>query len=301
MDSELLQIEPPHLTFVFELKKQSSCLVHLSNNASHHVAFKIKTTSPKKYCVRPTIGVINPHASCDFTVTMQPQRSAPPDFQCKDKFLIQSTIVPVGTTPDQISSQFFSKETSNYVEEKKLRVVLISPPSSPVLLPVNSDLNHHDSLGGGYKDRLLTPDGLENLPPSLTVAEEKSSEPAEDMEEDTTGKEMISKRVENNSESKIEIGMKQGEDDLRLSLNKDYEELKSRISIMDSKLREAEETIAKLTEERRANTREKDLLKLELEMLKRKGNMKRPQVGFPLLFVCVVALVSVTVGYYVHP
>ncbi|MED6156950.1 hypothetical protein PIB30_018871 [Stylosanthes scabra] len=233
---------------------------------------------------------------------MQPQRSAPPDFQCKDKFLIQSTIVPVGTTPDQISSQFFSKESGNYVEEKKLRVVLISPPSSPVLLPVNSDLNHHDSQGG-FKDRLLTPDGLENLPPSFTVSEEKSLEPAQDTEEEeTTGKDMISKRVESNGESKIEIAMKQGEDNLRLSLAKDYEELKSRISIMDSKLREAEETIAKLTEERRANTREKNLLKLELEMLKRKRNMKRPhQVGFPLLFVCVVALVSVTVGYYVHP
>jgi hypothetical protein len=29
-----------------------------------------------------------------FSVTMQAQREAPPDMQCKDKFLVQSVIAP---------------------------------------------------------------------------------------------------------------------------------------------------------------------------------------------------------------
>lgn len=37
-------------------------------------------------------------------VTMQAQRMAPPDMLCKDKFLIQSTVVPFGTTEDDITS-----------------------------------------------------------------------------------------------------------------------------------------------------------------------------------------------------
>jgi hypothetical protein len=37
-------------------------------------------------------------------VTMQAQRVAPPDRQCKDKFLIQSTVVPFGTTEEDITS-----------------------------------------------------------------------------------------------------------------------------------------------------------------------------------------------------
>lgn len=37
-------------------------------------------------------------------VTMQAQRVAPPDMQCKDKFLIQSTVVPFGTTEEDITS-----------------------------------------------------------------------------------------------------------------------------------------------------------------------------------------------------
>jgi hypothetical protein len=37
-------------------------------------------------------------------VTMQAQRTAPPDMNCKDKFLILSTVVPYGTTEDDITS-----------------------------------------------------------------------------------------------------------------------------------------------------------------------------------------------------
>ncbi|KAK7331321.1 hypothetical protein VNO77_25543 [Canavalia gladiata] len=277
MAMELLQIEPPQLTFVFELKKQSSCLVHLSNKTSHHVAFKVKTTSPKKYCVRPTIGIINPHGTCQFTVTMQAQRTAPLDLHCKDKFLIQSTVVPSGTIEDHISSNLFVKDTGKHVDEKKLRVVLITPPSSPV----NGDFNQDPSKTG-----------LENVPPSLT---EKSLQPAQDMKEHKADEDNVSRRVDKVG------GIKQANDAAKLSLAKDPQELKSTLNLMESKLREAEGTIIKLNEERRRNNREKDLLKQELEVLKRKVNKKRAQEGFPLLFVCVVALVSVTVGYYIHP
>lgn len=35
-------------------------------------------------------------------VTMQAQRSAPLDMHCKDKFLIQSTVAPFGTSEEDI-------------------------------------------------------------------------------------------------------------------------------------------------------------------------------------------------------
>ncbi|XP_027338787.1 vesicle-associated protein 2-2-like isoform X2 [Abrus precatorius] len=268
MATELLQIQPSQLTFVFELKKQSSCLLHLANNTPHHVAFKVKTTSPKRYCVTPTIGIINPHATSHFTVTMQAQRTTPPHLLCKDKFLIQSTVVPFGTTQDQISSHLFLKDSGKRVEEKKLRVVLITPPSSPV----NAELEH------------------QNLPPPLSlVFEGKSPETAQDMEEET-----VSKSVEKVG------GMKQANDAAKLTFTEGSEELKLRLNVMDSKLSEAERTIINLNEEKRRNTQEKNLLKQEL-MLKRTVNMKRAQGGFPLLFVCVVALFSVALGYYIHP
>ncbi|KAJ0478644.1 putative major sperm protein (MSP) [Helianthus annuus] len=65
--TELLTIEPQELQFPFELKKQISCSMQLKNNTNDYVAFKVKTTNPKKYCVRPNTGVVLPHSVCDVT------------------------------------------------------------------------------------------------------------------------------------------------------------------------------------------------------------------------------------------
>lgn len=59
-----------------------------------------------------------------YAVTMQAQRVAPPETTCKDKFLIQSVVVPVGTTEEMITSTLvciFSpfglfKTLGNYME-----------------------------------------------------------------------------------------------------------------------------------------------------------------------------------------
>ncbi|CAK8565677.1 unnamed protein product [Lathyrus sativus] len=61
----------------------------------------------------------------------------------------------------------------------------------------------------------------------------------------------------------------------------------------------AEVTMMKLNEEKHAYNKEKDMLKKELEALKRKSNAK-VQKGFSLLFVCMVAIVDVAVGYYIQ-
>ncbi|TVU19120.1 hypothetical protein EJB05_35254 [Eragrostis curvula] len=121
----LVEIHPSELRFFFEVKKRSSCSIHLANRSDQYVAFKVKTTSPKKYCVRPNVGVIRPRSSCDFTVTMQEQKTAPPNMEVKDKFLVQTTVVPFGTSDEDIVPSFFSKD-GRYIEESKLRVVLIS-------------------------------------------------------------------------------------------------------------------------------------------------------------------------------
>ncbi|KAF0928306.1 hypothetical protein E2562_039415 [Oryza meyeriana var. granulata] len=125
-DFGLVEIHPRELRFEFEVKKKSSCSVCLVNKSEEYVAFKVKTTSPKRYCVRPNVGVILPRATCVFTVIMQAQMTAPPDLQIKDKFLVQTTAVPFGTADEDIAPAFFSKETGRYIEENKLRVVLVS-------------------------------------------------------------------------------------------------------------------------------------------------------------------------------
>ncbi|KAI3974255.1 hypothetical protein MKX01_030924 [Papaver californicum] len=128
---EFLSIEPQELRFPFELKKQISCSLQLLNKSDNYVAFKVKTTNPKKYCVRPNTGVVLPRSTCDVTVTMQAQSETPPDSQCKDKFLLQSVIASPGATGKDINPDMFNKESGNLIDECKLRVVYAPPPRPP--------------------------------------------------------------------------------------------------------------------------------------------------------------------------
>ncbi|XP_071698478.1 vesicle-associated protein 1-1-like [Rutidosis leptorrhynchoides] len=128
---ELLNVEPVELKFAFELKKQISCSLQLLNKTENHVAFKVKTTNPKKYCVRPNTGVVLPGSTCDVTVTMQAQKEAPPDMQCKDKFLLQSVVATAGVAPKDITPEMFSKQPGRVVEECRLRVIYLPPPQPP--------------------------------------------------------------------------------------------------------------------------------------------------------------------------
>ncbi|XP_042504397.1 vesicle-associated protein 2-1-like [Macadamia integrifolia] len=127
ISNQLISVHPEDLRFQYELEKQSCCDLKIVNNTEHHVAFKVKTTTPKKYFVRPNTGVIQALDSCVITVTLQAQREYPPDMQCKDKFLLQSTIIPPNIDVDEIPQDAFNKDGERKIEECKLRVVYSYP------------------------------------------------------------------------------------------------------------------------------------------------------------------------------
>lgn len=97
-----LKVDPsPDISFDVIGGKPSSCPLRLFNSGTDHMAFKVKTTAPKKYCVRPNAGVIPPGKHVEVHVIPQVGRGGEgilaSDLQgkCKDKFMIQSTTVPV--------------------------------------------------------------------------------------------------------------------------------------------------------------------------------------------------------------
>ncbi|KAI5391520.1 vesicle-associated protein 1-2 isoform X3 [Lathyrus oleraceus] len=130
----LFEVHPQELQFPFELRKQISCSLQFSNKSDNYVAFKVKTTNQKRYCVRPNHGVVLPRSTCDVIVTMQAQMETPPDMQCKDKFLIQNVVAKMGATKKDITSEMFNKKSGSKVEECKLKVIYVEPsqPSSTI-------------------------------------------------------------------------------------------------------------------------------------------------------------------------
>nr|KAJ3419827.1 phosphatidylinositol-binding protein scs2 [Polyrhizophydium stewartii] len=59
------------------------------------IAFKVKTTAPKQYCVRPNAGRLLPGDRCEVQVLLQAMREdPPPSFKCRDKFLVLALRIP---------------------------------------------------------------------------------------------------------------------------------------------------------------------------------------------------------------
>ncbi|AQK54119.1 Vesicle-associated protein 1-3 [Zea mays] len=146
MSNTLLRVCPSDLKMPFEVKKHSSACLELVNRTDRWVAFKVKTTNPRKYSVRPASGVVQPRGSCGITITMQAPKEVPPDYQCKDKFLVQSVAAAEGTTHKGIVPGMFSKAPGKLVEEFKLRVVYVpANPPSPVPEETEEDDGSLDS------------------------------------------------------------------------------------------------------------------------------------------------------------
>ncbi|KAG8391617.1 hypothetical protein BUALT_Bualt01G0206000 [Buddleja alternifolia] len=185
-NGDLLQIDPVELQFPFELKKQISCSMQLSNKSDNYVAFKVKTTNPKKYCVRPNTGVVVPHSTCDVIVTMQAQKEAPPDMVCRDKFLLQSVVVTPGITAKDITAEMFNRESGNQVDECKLRVAYVPPPQPPS--PVREGSEEGSSPRASVSDN-----GIVNQTSDFNIMSKAFGEPQESTSE---VKALISKLTE---------------------------------------------------------------------------------------------------------
>lgn len=72
----------------------TSCL-KLTNPSDRRVCFKVKTTAPKRYCVRPNNGLVEPKSSVTVAVMLQPF-DYDPNEKNKHKFMVQTMFAPDG-------------------------------------------------------------------------------------------------------------------------------------------------------------------------------------------------------------
>ncbi|EXJ55083.1 hypothetical protein A1O7_08008 [Cladophialophora yegresii CBS 114405] len=119
-----VDLQPAELGFRRPFNHEVTETLKLTNSNSQPVAFKVKTTAPKQYCVRPNSGMIQPNESVEVQVLLQAMKEEPPlDAKCRDKFLVQSVL----TSPDQDPNvttlwQTVEKTAKNTIQERKIRV-----------------------------------------------------------------------------------------------------------------------------------------------------------------------------------
>lgn len=82
--------------FTGPFKEPVSVVMKLTNMTDRKACFKVKTTAPKRYCVKPTTGTIDPKGAVTILVTLQPFDPNDPNEKGKHKFQVLSVIAPEG-------------------------------------------------------------------------------------------------------------------------------------------------------------------------------------------------------------
>ncbi|QIW97404.1 hypothetical protein AMS68_002922 [Peltaster fructicola] len=125
-----VELQPTELGFKRPFTHEVSQVLRLHNPNTQSLAFKVKTTAPKQYCVRPNSGRIDPSGTVEVQVLLQAMKEDPPeDAKCRDKFLVQSVIIPSNAAPDANVTQIWQTveaTSKGSIQEKKIRVSFLS-------------------------------------------------------------------------------------------------------------------------------------------------------------------------------
>jgi len=144
-----VDLVPAELGFKRPFTQEVAQNLRLHNPNGDEVAFKVKTTAPKQYCVRPNSGRIPAGESVDVQVLLQAMKEDPPlDTRCRDKFLVQSVAIRPEHADTNITQIWSSLEQTakSAVSEKKIRVNFLSADNTPSI--ATNGVAHHDDESG---------------------------------------------------------------------------------------------------------------------------------------------------------
>ncbi|XP_064398514.1 vesicle-associated membrane protein/synaptobrevin-binding protein-like [Halichondria panicea] len=129
---QILDLDPSsEMVFKGPFTDVVTATLKLSNPTNDTVIFKVKTTAPKQYCVRPNSGMLNPHESADIAVMLQPFDPHATDTQ-KHKFMVQTMIAPNDFTMEQLDNVWKLASKGDLMDSKlKCTFVDVSPEEQP--------------------------------------------------------------------------------------------------------------------------------------------------------------------------
>lgn len=154
---QILIIKPDNeLIFRGPFKDVVTTILKLQNPSDKKVCFKVKTTAPKRYCVRPNCGIIDPNDSVNVAVMLQPFDYEDSTENKRHRFLVQSVVL---TGDDDISPGNIENLWKNLIDryptmDSKLKCVFEMPSNEAVTKPDSeatetvSDISLQDQPNG---------------------------------------------------------------------------------------------------------------------------------------------------------
>jgi len=135
---QILILEPKvELHFKGPFTDVVTSYLKLTNPSDRRVCFKVKTTAPKRYCVRPNNGIIEPHTNTTIAVMLQPVDLDNLNDKNKHKFMVQTMFAPEG---DINQENLWRDVNPDLVMDSKLKCVFDIPNANANANTTN-DLN----------------------------------------------------------------------------------------------------------------------------------------------------------------
>jgi len=201
---DLVDIKPKKIPIDLKLNEDIPITLELTNISSSLVAFKIKTTAPERYLVRPTQGYLTLQETKKCVIILSKMREFPSSENPKnlrDKFLIQT--VPIREPPSDLSEMWKEVESEHHPKNKmyafhgqQIKCKLIIPAiggrkaSTDQGKPSNAEkASHLDPAAEESSEGKLGPKTINGTPSSSPPSKSKSM-----AEENTEIDETVSSR-----------------------------------------------------------------------------------------------------------
>ncbi|XP_067308999.1 VAMP (vesicle-associated membrane protein)-associated protein A, like isoform X2 [Pseudorasbora parva] len=151
---QILILEPPNdLKFKGPFTDVVTANLKLKNPSEKRVCFKVKTTAPRRYCVRPNSGIIDPGATLIISVMLQPF-DYDPNEKSKHKFMVQTIFAPANVTDTEA---LWKDAKPDELMDSKLRCVFELPSENDKVNDFDASAKSASALSSSKVDGLLAP------------------------------------------------------------------------------------------------------------------------------------------------
>lgn len=135
--NEPLRITPSFLNFPPPLNRVITNILKLQNTTNNFVAYKVKTTAPKRYCVRPNLGLISPGDTVEVQVLLNYIKDPPTNLECKDRFQVQSIVLDDASKQKvNLKDLFVNTAQERIIKQRlKCRFAPVSKPKATIETP----------------------------------------------------------------------------------------------------------------------------------------------------------------------
>ncbi|KAM3607491.1 uncharacterized protein V6R79_008670 [Siganus canaliculatus] len=137
----LLDVSPAEELSFGSGESDKKCLIILSNVTKNQVAFKVRTTAPEKYRVKPSSSCCEPGASVDIVVSLHGGSQASP----QDRFLVMAA--EMDNAGSQELAQFWKEVQKAKIMEHRLRCHVLEGVK-PAVSPLRDSAPLETGFGG---------------------------------------------------------------------------------------------------------------------------------------------------------